>query len=1156
MADFTHLHVHTEYSLLDGVNRIPALLEKVKSDGQRAIAMTDHGVLHGLAEFWMAAKDTGVKPIIGCEVYISPGPRHDRREVDGIKYYHLVLLAKNKTGFHNLIKLVSHGHLEGMYYRPRIDKELLKKYNDGLIVTSACLAGPLSTHIIRKEEKQLKEWLEFFNETFPSRFYLELQRNGYDGVDDPKRSFPEYDEDTKAFILQQMKVNTRLRELAVEYKLPLIATTDAHYLNQDDKSVQKILFCVKDGVAIDNPKAREGYVGTYVKTTDEMCQAFEDDITPLENTIRIADEVEEYDIVFDRVQPKYWNLPKTSSAQKELRIQTFDGAKRKYGKLTKELEERLTYELDIIHDKGYDDYLLVVSDIMKWSAKQGILTGVRGSVAGSVVAYCTDIVEIDPIGWELYFERFLNPERMSPPDIDLDIQDSRRDELIEYVKEKYGRESLAAIAAIGRFKTKAAIRDVARVMGLDLSLADKLSKRVNVVFGKVYTIDKQLKEDNEFKSWIEADPKLMELADHVRKIEGMARHMSVHACGYLITPDNITNFTPVQYETGGGERVVTQLEGPWMEEIGLMKFDFLGLRTLTILSNAIKNVKESKGIGIDPFNIPQNDTKTFELFSKGETTGIFQFESPPMRKYLKDLQPESLEDLCFMAAAYRPGPMKYIPDYIQCKHGKKAPEYLTPEMKPIVENTFGFAIYQEQVIKIAVDLAGYTMGQADMLRRAMGKKKMDIMKKEEPKFIQGAIKRGIDKKIANKLWEYLLPFADYGFNKAHSAGYAVLAYKCAYIKAHHPLEFMAALMHSDLNDPDRISIDIAEAKRMGYKVLPPDINKSYVDFTPEGKKGIRFGLGAVKNVGEQVCMGIVKAREKYGVFKSVDEVIKNVGSKSLSKKSLECLTMVGAMDTFGDRDGLLTVVPSIFERIASEEKHQASGQNSLFETLATQKKGESLITPIPEVKKSTQLDKARWEKDLLGMYISSHPLKRYEKIFEAAELLTPREALALPEGATVKIAGIVTDLKTITTKSGKPMAFFSVESLESQCSAVVFNRTFEEIKESLEDLSVWVFVGKTNTRNGEFSLIVDELNDINDYKNAAQKSKNIITLDISKESKVPKLERLKEVIVKNPGSTEIRIFYASKNGDRSRKDVTRAIQLNDEVMSIISEYMV
>jgi len=1148
MTEFTHLHLHTEYSLLDGLNRIEKLFDKIKKDGMNSCAITDHGVMYGIPEFFFLAKDFGIRPILGCEVYVSPKSRSLKQEVNGIKYYHLLLLAKDKTGFKNLNKIVSISQLEGYYYRPRVDREILAKYSQGIIAMSACLAGPISRHILRNEEAQARDWLEFLKNTYKGNFYLELQRNGFvkddiNSIKNLKKLIPEYQET----IQQQIKVNTKLKEYAQEYKLPLVASCDAHYLNIEDMSTQEILFAIKDGNKLTDENRRLAYLDTYVKTKQEMEESFADLPEALENTQKIIEKIENFDITYDRVQPHYIGLEKGKTAQEELKEQVMVGAKKKYSKLSHDLIKRINYELDVIHQKGYDDYFLVVSDIMKWARNQGIIIGVRGSVAGSVVAYCLGIINVEPISWELYFERFLNPERPSPPDIDMDIQDDRRDEVIQYVEKKYGKEKVAAICAIGRMKTKAAIRDVARVMGIDLGIADKLSKMVHILFGKVKKIDKMMEDDHEFAEIINSDPQLIELKNAVAKIEGMARHISTHACGYLITPKPITDFVSIQKEAKGGERIITQHEGTWIEALGLMKFDFLGLRNLTILKNTLDFIKRYHGITIELEKIPLNDKKTFDLFTRGETMGIFQFEGVAMRKYLRQLKPESLEDICFMVSAYRPGPMAYISDYIKRKHKEQKTTYLVKEMEPILKNTYGFAIYQEQIIRIAVDIAGYTMGQADLLRRAMGKKKIKIMEEEEPKFKKGVMKKGYNKKIADQIWEYMLPFADYGFNKAHGAGYALIAYWCAYLKAHYPIEFIAGLMHSDIKDNDRIVVDIQEAQHLGFKILPPDINKSEIFFTIEGKNSIRFGLGAIKNTSDKAIERIVETRKKSGEFTSLDDLIERIGTKYVNKKTLECLIKVGAMDSWGSRNQLLVIMPTIWDRLSHEEKLSGHGQVDIFSMLNNSQNKLKVLTRLPDIPAESNQQKVAWEKDLIGIYVTEHPLMQYKKLLLTRTTISIKEAMALPENYDVNILASILEIRQIRTKNGnKPMAFIQIEDLHDKAEGVLFTKIYQKQKNRLEEFVPVVIKGKTSYREERFTILID---DIIPADNISLNDK--ITIDISDEMNKDNLKKLKNLIENNPGNFSLEIIYGNKF---FKKKIIKKINPTEEFISIISKY--
>lgn len=1161
---FVHLHLHSEYSMLDGLNRVQPLLEKVKQSGMSAVALTDHGVLYGVTEFWLGAKDQGVKPIIGCEIYLAPGKHTQKSAVDGVKYYHLLLLAKNKTGYANLNKIVSISHLEGMYYKPRVDLETLAKHSEGLICTSACLAGPISRHILRKQDDKAEFYLKALYQIFGEDFYLEVQRNGFANTDQWEDRFGEnISAEHVRTIQEQMLVNTRLREYGEKMNIPVITTTDAHFLNKDDDTTQEVLFAIKDGRLLTDPKRRMGYLDTYVKTPDEMDHHFEDAPEIITNTIEVAEKVETYDITFDRIQPKYITFKKSEqgkTTQELLAEQTFAGAKEVYKNVDEALTERIKYELKVIHEKGYDDYFLVVSDIIKWARSQGIVVGVRGSVAGSVVAYCLDIINVEPLGWELYFERFLNPERPSPPDIDMDFQDDRRDEVIKYVEEKYGRENVASICAIGRMKTKAAIRDVGRVMAIDLKVTDKLSKMVHVIFGKVKPIKKMMDEDPEFAGIINSSAELQKLKTVVSKIEGMARHVSTHACGYLITPSPITDYVAVQLESGSNStKVITQQEGAWIETLGLMKFDFLGLRNLTIIKNTLDLIEKYHGVNIDTKKIPLDDKKTFALFGRGETIGVFQFESPPMQKYLRDLRPETLEDLCFMVSAYRPGPMKYIPEYIDCRHGRKQPTYLIPEMKPILEKTFGFAIYQEQVIKIAVDIAGYSMGQADLLRRAMGKKKLDVMKKEEIVFKKGVMEKGYDDAIASQIWEYLLPFADYGFNKAHGASYALVAYWCAYLKANYPIEFMTGLMHSDISDSDRIAIDMAEARRMNFTILPPDINKSETYFTIEKGKYIRFGLGAVKGVGMQAVEYIVNERQQNGDYKNFDDFVARIIAGKLNKKVVECLVKIGALDRFGHRNQLLAALPQIFEREANSHKVKSIGQTDIFGMAINASDGSvgmiMQLTPLPDLADVDIAQKIEWEKELIGSYITAHPLDKYQALtldgsIQQASVLVQEGAVTLfRANQKYRFLANINSIRTLLTKNGnKPMAILLLEDQYAKAEAVVFPKTYELIKAKLV-AGVAVISGNVQERDDKLNLIVDDIFPAPDPDDVSN-----IKIDLRRSTDKKELADLKKTIVMyKGGNTRLDIIYGDQS---SPKTITTTIKPDPELLRSLNKYLV
>ena len=1139
---FVHLHVHTEYSMLDGLTKISELVKKIKQDGMPAVALTDHGVLYGLYEFWKACKTEGIKPIIGSEIYLAPTNRQLREDVNGIKYYHLLLLAKNEIGYHNLIKIVTKAHLEGFYYRPRADRELLEEYGEGLICTSACSAGPLSRHILSDQKDQSIEWLKFLKDLYKDDFYLELQRHGFAGTDDLKTADLSSIPSEKIPMLHELsKINQQLKIWSKEYDIPLIGTTDAHYLNKEDEFTQEVAFAIKDGKKLDDPSRRLSYHDTYVKTQTEMIDVFSDVPEAVENTLKIAEKVEFYEIGYDRVQPKYAGLPKDKTAKEYLRDLTLVGFAKKYNDVDGELLKRMDYELTVIHDKGYDDYFLVVSDIMQWARSQDIIVGVRGSVAGSLVAYCLDITNIDPIKWELYFERFLNPQRPSPPDIDMDIQDTRRDELIKYVMEKYGAGSVSAISTFGRLKTRAAIKDVSRVMNIDLKLAEKLSSMVHIKFGKVKNIKQMMIDDNEFAAAVKTNPELIKMVEVVTKMQDQCRHVSTHACGHLITPNPIIEYTPQQYEVGSSNRIITQLESKPLEELGLMKFDFLGLKNLSIMDNAIKLLKKTKNIDVDIYNVPEDDKLTFKLFKEGNTTSIFQFESEGIKKYLRDLNPENLEDLCFMAAAYRPGPMKYIPEYIACKHGKKEPEYLIPELEPILSKTYGFAIYQEQVIRIAVDIAGYTMGEADILRRAMGKKIAEVMKAEEERFVQGCVKQGYKESIGRKLFEFMLPFADYGFNKSHSAGYAVIAYWNAYLKAHYPMEYMCARLTSDMHMPDKLTIALEEAKHLKIPILPPDINLSYSEFRPEGANSIRFGLDGIKNVGSNVVKELIDYRESNGRFTSLDDLIINV--KSANSRTIEALIKVNACKDFGNQAQLLEVYSEILGNRNQSNKN--IHQIGIFESTdnANTKVGIG-ATKLPAIIDVTDGQKLHWEKELMGIYFTSHPIQSVLDKF-ADKNLPLISQNDFTEGSNVKGICVIQRKKQITTRNGDPMCFITLEDINAQYDGVLFPRDFKTYENSIAEGNIIYIEGKCNMRNGQVSVIVNSISvlagneveigeDAFDLVNNLKPQKiKMCTLCIHDSSTKEDLSQLRDILSENAGKVLV-IIHIIDNGEIKR----------------------
>jgi len=1157
-SNFTHLHLHTEYSLLDGVAKIDPLVKKVKEAGMTACAITDHGVLFGAFNFMQACNYAGIKPIIGCEVYVAERTRFDKQAGIDNRRYHTTLLAKNQIGYHNLLKMASLAQTEGFYYKPRVDKELMEKYSEGIIALTGCMGSPFNRAIAEGNIAKAEKWLQFLIHTYKD-VYVELMRTNYKANDD--------------LLPIQLK-------LAEKYKLPITATCDSHYVEQEDFRIQEIAWCISDGTKLNDPNRRQ-YVTQefYVKKPDQMNELFKDLPEAIENTMKIADIVEEYKIVFDRIQPEYPDIPKGKTAKEMLREKAFAGAKVRYGKMTDELKKRIEYELKIIHDKGYDDYFLVVEDYCNWARSQGILVGPgRGSGAGSVVAYNLKITNIDPYEYNLIFERFLNPERPSPPDFDIDFQDDRRDELFEYMSKRYGQENTSFIGTFGRLKTKAAIRDVARVMGIDLGLADKLSKMVKVKFGRVHTIDMMMKEMPEFKEIIDNDPRLQELTGYVKKLENIARHTSTHACGYLVTPKPITDYVPVQREAKGGGRVMTQYEGALMEYLGLMKFDFLGLSNLTIIQNTLKQIKYTLNKEVDMDTIPMDDKKTFKLFQAGNTTGVFQFESDGMKKYLKDLKPTEVEDLIFLNAAYRPGPMQYIHDYIERKYGRQKTEYLHKDLEPILKTTYGFAIYQEQVINIAVEIGGYSLGEADMLRRAMGKKVPAVMEGERKKFIEKAQENGYTKKTAEDIFSYMAPFADYGFNKSHSACYSVIAYQTAYLKANYPIQFMAGIMETDLGNAEKITRDLKECREMGIQVLPPDINESFVDFKIEpgkkfkdGKERVRFGLGAIKGIGYKIVENIVKEREEptstsilhpasgdEGAqtknfnsqtqdFTSLDDLIERVGVQKLTKKSLELLIQVGAMDRWGNRNQLLAVMPAIYDRVSSEENSRRGGQGDLFGTLGKNEIHKT-TTQLPQIDREDDRMRIQWEKDLLGTFLSEHPLNRYRKLLLNGNIKSISDSSKLKDRQKAMVLSIISEKKVIyTKKDSKAMAFLQLDDGDDKVEAVVFPKTYERVRDALVENIPMVMTSLISFREDKFSLIIDDIAPADNIQ-----SEDELTIDITGVTDKNEISEIKKVITENKGSElKLKILYGSPY---AKKTLQKTVSSKVEIINFLSKY--
>ncbi len=1053
---FTHLHVHSHYSLLDGLPKIDNLIERIKELNMDACALTDHGVMYGAVEFYEKAKKAGIKPIIGVEIYIAIESMLQKRPGIDNKRYHMVLLAKNETGYRNLVKLVTKAHLEGFYYKPRIDENLLAEHSEGLIGFSGCLQGKIPQLILQKKFDEAKKTALKYKEIFePESFYLELQHH-------PNNR-------------EQNIVNEEIKKMAKELGIPLVATQDTHYLRPEDAEIQDILMLINTGADINDKERLTMRSDDFsIKPTKEMAEAFKDVPEAIENTQKIT-EMCNFEFKLGETKLPYFETPNGESPEDYLRRLCYQGLEKKSNQIEnkKEAISRLEMELSVIKKTGFSSYFLIVQDFVNWAKSKHIVVGPgRGSVGGSIVAFLLDITSINPIKHKLMFERFLNPERISMPDIDMDFTDRRRDEVIEYVAEKYGRDKVAQIITFGRMAARAVIRDVGRAMGLSYNYCDKIAKMIP--FGM--TLDETLEKSTEFRQVYEIDQTAKKLINIAKKLEGVARHASTHACGVVISANPLDEIVPLQRATQNEKTIVTQYEMHSIEKLGLLKMDFLGLKNLTIIEDALARIYTVQGKKIDISEIPFDDKKTYKIFQEGKTTGVFQFESEGMKKYLRELKPKVFEDIVAMVALYRPGPMQFIPEYIQRAQKRKKIEYLHPKLKPILESTQGICIFQEQLMQIARDLAGFSLSEADILRKAVGKKIESLLVAQKEKFVSGMVKNNIKKEVALRIWNWVLPFARYGFNKSHSVAYGMIAYQTAYLKAHYPVEFMAALLTSEKSDTERIAFMIEECKTMGIEVLPPDINESFRNFSVvPGKNQIRFGLFAIKNVGENVAESIITER-KNGPFKSFADFVLRMDSNAMNKKSMESLIKAGAFDKFEERNKLLQNLEEILLFNREYRKAANSGQNSLFGAMSSQP--EKLSFKLSEAPPAPLKEMLAWEKELLGLYISSHPLENYKGIIGSRALPIKDLETAMTFNQKIRIGGIVSSVKKILTKKGQPMAFVKLEDLTSKVEVVVFPSILERNPEIFQEDKIIFVEGRIDNKQGSLKIIADEAEEI------------------------------------------------------------------------------
>ena len=1020
---FTHLHVHTEYSLLDGSSKIKELVHQAKELGMDSIAITDHGAMYGVIDFYRAAKAEGIKPIIGCEIYVTTGSRFDKEASQGDKkYYHLVLLAQNDTGYHNLMKIVSRGFTEGFYYKPRVDYEVLEEYKEGLIALSACLAGEVATYIRENNYEKAKNTALRLQDLFgKDNFFLELQDHG---------------------IPDQTKVNTALLKMSKETGIDLVATNDIHYTFKEDAEAHDILLCIQTGKKVQD-EDRMRYEGGqyYLKSPEEMQRLFPYAREAIENTGKIAKRCN-VEIVFGEQKVPEYDVPEGYTAVTYLNHLCEEGLKRRYPNITKELRERLDYELKTIENMGYVDYFLIVWDFIHYAKEHGIAVGPgRGSAAGSIVSYCLEITDIDPIRYQLLFERFLNPERVSMPDIDTDFCYEKRQQVLDYIINRYGQEKVAQIITFGTLQARAAVRDVGRALEMPYSMVDNVAKLIPRDLG--ITLERALEASNELRSLYENDANIKRLIDLAQSVEGMPRNSGTHAAGVVIAPDDLKKYVPLQLSNENF--ITTEYDKDKIESLGLLKMDLLGLRTLTVIGDAIKFIYETTGDKLDIDKIPLDDEATCSMLRKGDTQGVFQLESGGMTKLVMDLGPESFEDLIPLVALYRPGPLGtgMVEDFIAGRHGEKTAEMLHPLLEPVLKDTFGVILYQEQVMQITSVLAGFSLGQADILRRAMGKKKAKELDSMREAFIDGAQqKHGISPQLSSEIFALLQHFAGYGFNKSHSAAYALVAYQTAYLKAHWPAEFMAAFLTSVISDSEKLSWYISVCRSMGLKILPPDVNESGRSFSVNKDRVIRFGLAGVKNVGENAIGSILQAR-KEGPFKSLMDFCKRVDNRAVNKRMLENLIKCGAMDSFGyKRSELLAVAEQAMDMGSNYQKDYQSGQMWLFGDDSFADVNELRIPELEEIPKRTIL---QYEKELIGFYVTGNPLDAYVgSLYYYTPLRKISDASEVLDGKYFSVAGIISDCRIRNTRQGDSMAILTLEDFNGKMEIVVFPKVYRD----------------------------------------------------------------------------------------------------------------
>ena len=1133
---FAHLHVHTEFSLLDGSNKIKEYVSRVKELGMNSAAITDHGVMYGVIDFYREAKKQGINPILGCEVYVAPNSRFDREITGGDdRYYHLVLLAENEEGYANLTKIVSKGFVEGYYYKPRVDKELLRKYHKGIIALSACLAGEVARFLTKglyeEAKKTALEYQEIFGE---GNFFLELQDHG---------------------IPEQGLVNQQLFKMSEETGIELVATNDIHYTYAEDAKPHDILLCIQTGKKLsDENRMRYDGGQYYVKSEEEMLRLFPYAKQALENTQKIADRCH-VEIEFGVTKLPKYDVPDGYTSWEYLQKLCYEGLEKRYGDPSEELKERLSYELETIHQMGYVDYFLIVWDFIKYAKDHGISVGPgRGSAAGSIVSYCLEITTIDPIRYQLLFERFLNPERVSMPDIDVDFCYERRQEVIDYVTRKYGKDCVAQIVTFGTLAARGVIRDVGRVMDLPYAYVDSISKMIPQELG--ITIDKALKMNPDLKKLYDTDETVTNLIDMAKRLEGLPRHCSMHAAGVVICQKPVDEYVPLSRAADG--TITTQFIMTPLEELGLLKMDFLGLRTLTVIQNAVLLARR-KQPELNINQIDYNDQKVLDYIGTGKTDGVFQLESAGMKGFMKELKPHNLEDVIAGISLYRPGPMDFIPQYIRGKNDSSSITYDCPQLEPILAPTYGCIVYQEQVMQIVRDLAGYSLGRSDLLRRAMSKKKAAVMEKERKIFIYGdeetgvpgCIKNGIDEQTANKIYDEMIDFAKYAFNKSHAAAYAVVSYQTAWLKYYFPVEYMAALMTSVIDNPSKVSEYIYACRQMNIKILPPDINKGEANFSVDGGD-IRYGLAAIKSIGRPVIKAIVEDREELGLFQNLEDFITRLSAKNiLNKRTIENLIKAGALDTLGGtRKQFMSIYVQIVDHVTQEKKNSMVGQMTLFDLVSEDQKEEFQIR-MPDVGEYSKETLLAFEKEVLGIYVSGHPLEAYEEKWKKSISATTADFqldeetghTKVHDGAKEIIGGMITEKTIKHTKTNQMMAFITIEDLLGTVEVVVFPRDYEKNRDYLEADSKVFVRGRVSEEDDKPSKLICEK--IIPFE---QTKKELWIQFPDKETFLDQEQIVYGYLADSDGNDEV-VIYCAKERVVKRLPKNRNIGINEQILS-------